>query len=218
MGKPNYLEALLAMKQAHPDITRAELAARAGVSTQAAYKWFRTGGVEEENLRVIAEAYDADYDELRLYRRYVPLGTRNVRRGPAVVRQIPLLDWTLRDDWRSIVAEPNAPDLSEMIPSTKKVSPDAFALVVRDDSMESTGGMSFPAGSMIIVDPAEEPRHGSNVVARVNANEELTFKQLVFDGGRRYLKPLNPRYPVIEADQQTEIVGVVVQMVLDVEP
>lgn len=218
MGKANYLTALLEMQRAHPEVKIPALAERAGVSTQAAYKWFKTGGVEEDNLRVIAEAFDADYDELRLNRRYVPLGNRNVRPGPAVARQIPVLDWTLRGDWRNMLAEPNARDLREMIPSTKKVSPDAFALIVRDDSMESAGGISFPAGSTIIVDPAEEPRNGSNVVARVNPDEELTFKQLVFDGGRRYLKPLNPRYPVIQTEPQTEIVGVVVQMVLDVAP
>jgi SOS-response transcriptional repressor LexA len=32
----------------------------------------------------------------------------------------------------------------------------------------------------------------------------------VIDSGRRYLKPLNPQYPMIEMDEDFQIIGVVV--------
>ena len=41
---------------------------------------------------------------------------------------------------------------------------------------------------------------------------QATFKQLVIDGPRRYLKPLNPRYPVIPIEREARICGVVREM------
>ena len=38
-----------------------------------------------------------------------------------------------------------------------------------------------------------------------------SFKQIVVDGGRRFLKPLNARYPVVPINGNAMIVGVVVE-------
>ena len=75
----------------------------------------------------------------------------------------------------------------------------------------------FPNGSIIIIDPAVEPRQGSFVVVRLDEAEQATFKQMVIDGGTRYLKPLNPRYPLMEIRQSATVCGVVRQMVMDFE-
>ena len=63
--------------------------------------------------------------------------------------------------------------------------------------MTSPVGRSYPAGMIIFVDPEREAASGDRVVAKVNGDNEATFKQLVIDGERKYLKPLNPAYPVI---------------------
>lgn len=44
---------------------------------------------------------------------------------------------------------------------------------------------------------------------------EATFKKLVIDAGRKYLKPLNPNYRTIEINGNCEIVGVVRQIKLN---
>lgn len=73
-------------------------------------------------------------------------------------------------------------------------------------------------GSIIIVDPDREARHGSYVVARLNEDLEATFKQLVLDGSRKSLNPLNPRYPLPDMDgKKVTLCGVVVQMVKEYE-
>ncbi len=93
---------------------------------------------------------------------------------------------------------------------TAPVGERAFALQVVGDSMEP----KFPEGVTIIVDPDVEPTHGSFVIALLGDIGQITFKQLVTDG-RQYLKPLNPRYPVLDMDSQVSLCGVVKQMVMN---
>ena len=77
---------------------------------------------------------------------------------------------------------------------TANVSDEAFALRVKGDSMTSfTGGKSIPEGSVIIVDPNMQAEHGKVIVARLEDSNEATLKQLVIDGGAKYLKPFNNR-------------------------
>ena len=71
----------------------------------------------------------------------------------------------------------------------------------------------FPKGVTIIVDPDVEPLHGSFVIALITDTDQTTFKQFVIDG-RAYLKPINPRYPIMEIDGRVTICGVVKQMIM----
>jgi SOS-response transcriptional repressor LexA len=48
------------------------------------------------------------------------------------------------------------------------------------------------------------------LVVRREDKREATFKQLVIDGSRRFLKPLNTRYPVIEITTEVKVLGVVI--------
>jgi len=80
-----------------------------------------------------------------------------------------------------------------------------FALRVLGDSMEP----EFPDGCVIIIDPGAAPRDGAYVV--VDYAGDVFFRQLVFDGGRRLLKPLNPKYGSFELTPPYTIRGSVVQ-------
>jgi hypothetical protein len=55
--------------------------------------------------------------------------------------------------------------------------------------------------------------HGSFVVVSEHPHKEATLKQLVSDGNKKYLKPLNPHYPIVEYTVNAAIYGVVKQMV-----
>ena len=50
------------------------------------------------------------------------------------------------------------------------------------------------------------------MVVALDDTNQATFKQLVIDGARRYLKPLNPRYPIIPVERDARICGVVREM------
>jgi len=140
-----------------------------------------------------------------------PQSDFNVADGPSIKAYVPLISWVAAGNWREVV-DPYPPgDGEALVPVTCRVGNNAYALRVQGDSMEPV----FPNGSIIIVDPAAESRHGSYVVVRLDHAEQATFKQLIMDGGARYLKPLNPRYPIMEIRESATVCGVVRQMVMD---
>lgn len=131
-------------------------------------------------------------------------------------RQVPLLNWTDALSWidPSSTAFKHA---TQNILTHIQVGSQSFALRVDGDSMEAPSGISFPNHCLIIVDPDEKITNGSFVIAKQNNNSQLVFKQFIIDGNRRYLKPLNPRYPIIEITPQAIICGVVRLMLMEVK-
>ncbi|MBF0283861.1 MAG: LexA family transcriptional regulator [Magnetococcales bacterium] len=117
----------------------------------------------------------------------------------------PLISWEDAALWNE---QERGPDrkVEVWVPVTRKIGKTAFALSVSDDSMEP----EFLEGDIIIVDPDAVPEHRKYVVVRLPGELKTTFKQIIMDGGRRYLKPLNTRYPITEINESAVIKGVVV--------
>lgn len=80
-----------------------------------------------------------------------------------------------------------------------------YALRVLGDSMAP----EFPDGCVVIIDPGHVPHDGSYVV--VEYAGDIFFRQLVLDGERRLLKPLNPKYGSFELIPPYTIRGGVIQ-------
>lgn len=133
--------------------------------------------------------------------------------GPRFVANVPLVSWVTAGQWAEVVDNFHPGDADEWVDTTKKVGEGAFALRVRGDSMEP----KCPDGAVIIVDPEQKPENGSLVVVRLENDREATFKKLVIDGRRRYLEPLNTRYPVLEITGPATICGVVRQVLIDLD-
>ncbi|MGI0118687.1 LexA family protein [Zooshikella sp. RANM57] len=101
----------------------------------------------------------------------------------------PLLSWVQAGAWQPI-------DEVELYEAKRlccpvKCSVDTFVLRVQGISMEPM----FHEDDLIFVDPNVECRSGSFIIARLDDHNEATFKQLIIEGGQRYLKPLNPDWP-----------------------
>lgn len=88
---------------------------------------------------------------------------------------------------------------------------DAFWLPVTGDAMTAPSGLSVSAGMMILVDPAIAAEPGRLVVAQWAERPQATFRQLLEEGGQRYLVPLNPTYPKQLLTADCRVLGVVVQ-------
>ncbi len=131
--------------------------------------------------------------------------------GPAIKGTVPLISEVQAGAWRDVI-DNLQPGEGERIPTTYKAKRHTYALRVRGDSMEP----KFPDGCIIIVEPEELADNGKFVVVRQNGDTEATFKQFIQDGSRRYLKPLNPRYPIMEMTEDAVFCGVVKKMEMDV--
>jgi len=122
---------------------------------------------------------------------------------------MPLISWVAAGIWCESPDNFQPGDADEWLPRPPGAGPRSFALTIQGDSMTSPfpGERSYPAGTVIYVDPDKAVINGSRIVARVGT--EYTFKVYVEDMGRSFLKPINPQYPMIEMTEDTHICGVV---------
>lgn len=90
-----------------------------------------------------------------------------------------------------------------------EVSEDAFWLKVTGDTMSSLSGLSIPENYCVLVDPECTGKNEDLVIAKMEEANEITFKKLVIDTGRTYLKPLNSNYLPTEIKMAFSIIGVV---------
>lgn len=111
-------------------------------------------------------------------------------------------------------------DDGELINAPPSVGVGTFALRVEGDSMMNPAGImpSFPAGSLIIVDPTREPKPGYPVIVKLAGVPVAVFKMLELYDGKRQLKPLNPRYPIAPMPDDARIVGVVTSLLYETVP
>jgi len=190
--------------------TQEDLAERVGMSVSTINFWIKgTRTPEIGNMKKLAAVLGVNLYDL--------LGPDNEKDSNVAsttltvkAKTIPLISWVQAGQWREVLDNYPVGQAEEYVTTTSKVGPYPFALRVLGDSMET----EFPSGSIIIVDPDRESRNGSFVVIRLDEEMEATFKQLILEGARKYLKPLNPRYPILEVDgKKATICGVVVQMV-----
>ena len=132
----------------------------------------------------------------------------NAHLGPDLRSTLPLISWVQAGEWHEI-SESFVPQYgAELLPCPVKCSPESFVLRVRGTSMEP----KFHEGDLIFVDPNACAENGKYVVVRLDLSNETTFKQLIIEEGKQYLKALNPDWPnrIIEVDEEASICGVIV--------
>lgn len=122
----------------------------------------------------------------------------------------PVISWVSAGQWMEAIEPYHRKGIDRWYETTVQCSENSFWLDVKGDSMTSPVGLSIPEGTMILVDPEAEAKNGKLVVAKLDSENEATFKKLVIDAGRKFLKPLNPQYPMTEVDGNCRVIGVVV--------
>lgn len=133
---------------------------------------------------------------------------------PNLMFRYPVISWVAAGAWAEAV-EPYPPGFSDRYEmSDYDAKGAAFWLEVKGDSMTSPVGQSVPEGTLILVDTEADVHAGKLVVAKLGESNEATFKKLVEDGGRRFLKPLNPAYPTEMVAEDCRIIGIVVRAMM----
>lgn len=121
--------------------------------------------------------------------------------------RVPLISLAEAGNWSNKVEKAS----DTYVKTTIEAGPNTFAVKVETNDMEPR----FPVGVTIIVDPDDLPKNGSYIIAQ-QKGASPTFKQLIIDGHKRYLNPLNTRYQAVEFLPDDVICGVVKQMIMDV--
>jgi SOS-response transcriptional repressor LexA len=136
----------------------------------------------------------------------------NTEGAHALEGKVPLISWVQAGTWQP-AADPFQPGEGEPVDSPLAVKEGMYALTVRGDSMfNPMGPKSYPDGCRIFVNPAmRNPNNGDRVIAKIDGEDEVTFKVFVKDGSRVFLRPLNPQYPVIT--DRFRVLGTVVAKV-----
>lgn len=136
-------------------------------------------------------------------------GESNIREVTRQFGKVPLISWVQAGAWCE--ANVDHHDDESWLSCPVPISGSGYALKVLGDSMTNPGpGRSYPTGCIIFVDPEAETKTGDRVIARVPRTNEATFKILVEDAGRQFLRPINPQYPIIDITEETHICGKVV--------
>lgn len=197
---------------------------RAGAekSTQAISKWLNGESIPEaDSMAVLCKWLQVRQEwlqygvlpKLQIGNSYVhllnPDSNSNVHEVTKRFGKVPLISWVQAGAWCEANFEQN--DGESWLSCPVPISESGYALKVLGDSMTNPGpGRSYPTGCIIFVDPEAETKTGDRVIARVPRTNEATFKVLVKDAGRQFLKPINPQYPIIDITEETHICGKVV--------
>lgn len=190
------------------------VAAAAGVSVQSVYLWQRgeVVNLKAANLLAVAELLKVRPKWLQTGKGLKELS--NTATGPEIKGRVPIISWVQAGTFSSVVDNFQPGDADEWAETTVPIHQHTYALRVRGDSMTNPNGEpTFPDGQVIVVEPdaidSPEKLVGSLVIVRRDGDEEATFKKLVRDAGRLYLRPLNPQYPMIELREGDVFCGVV---------
>jgi len=123
----------------------------------------------------------------------------------------PVLSKVQAGAWAEACEAYTLKDVDLWLESDAHIQGDGFWLEVEGDSMTAPAGMSIPEGTFVLFDTGREAINNSLVIAKLSDSNEATFKRLIIDGNQKYLKGLNPQWPMIPINGNCKIIGVGVE-------
>ncbi|WP_369055019.1 LexA family protein [Burkholderia gladioli] len=203
---------LIKQKRKERGLTQKELAAYFGITDVSVSEWERNlTRPDAARLSDLARILKTTVEELLGGR---PKATAaNVEPGPEIRGMVPLVSWVQAGQWAEVYKNFDELDAEQWLPCPAAHSERTFCLRVRGVSMQNLDGSpSFSDGDVIFVDPLRSADHRSCVIVRLDEEREATFKQLVIEGDRKLLRPLNPNWPEkwIDVNGSATIIGTVI--------
>lgn len=117
------------------------------------------------------------------------------------LNQIPLISWQEAILW---------PIKDNVVRSTitteHEYSKDAYALIVEEDDWEN-----LSKDTALLVDPALQAEHRDFIIVYKVGQKTPTLKQVLYDEGDMYLKPVTQKYNIAIFSSEHKILGVIVE-------
>jgi SOS-response transcriptional repressor LexA len=198
-------------------LNQSELARALGITPQAVQKWENDGSTPRgTRMRELADVLGAKVEQLLFgndYRMTVVQSLANVEDAKEFKGSVPLISWVQAGHWSEVIDNLSPGEAEEWLPRMTNLGPRAYALRVRGISMfNPLGKPSYDDGDIVYVDPDWNYNHLDRVVVRLNGDMEATFKQLIIEGDKMFLRALNPDWPgpkLIPIDDEATMCGVV---------
>ncbi|KZY40665.1 hypothetical protein A3733_23390 [Pseudoalteromonas shioyasakiensis] len=183
-------------------LTQVKLSELVGIAQQSLQKIENDTTKNPRNIQALADALDCSPE-------YLQFGVGeldNAEVTKTVTNKLPLISWVQAGAW-SDISEVSPVDAERFL-CPVNCSEQSFVLRVQGISMEP----KFNDGDLIFVDPEAECIHGSYVVARLDDDNQATFKQLIIEGSQKFLKAANPNWPeqLIPINGNCTLVGKVI--------
>lgn len=192
--------------------TQTALARKSGVTQSTIGRILRSEvDPQSDNLERIAQAFGLSYSSLAAIAEGGELegGTAKNLESGKIPRRVPLLSFAQAGRFAESAHLDSLSNATDWIEFPKKRhGPRTVVMRISGESMEP----EYRHGDIIYIDPDVAPIHGKDVVICLGERYEVTFKRLVIEGERRYLKPLNQNWPdkFINLPTDARIMGVVV--------
>ncbi|HHF7347390.1 TPA: S24 family peptidase [Legionella feeleii] len=160
-------------------------------------------------LRPIAKFFSVSISQLlgdealpedRLPGTHNPIGFTSLR--------MPVIDWGCIMDWLDNEGKNTKNTLKQWISTEKDIGEKSFALVIGTNAF----GLAFRKGSLIIVDPDQNPCDGDLVLIKLQGEHNIFLKQFLLDGSDRYVRSVNPEMKATkQVENKDRIIGVVIE-------
>lgn len=190
--------------------TNAEIARRAGVSRTTPTDWL-SGKTQDMSAKVAEKlSQETEFSAIWLATGKGEIFQSNIENADQS-DSVPVISWIAAGNWTAMQDQRIEP--LEWLMCPIKHSADTYALIVKGLSMYNPlGERSFKDGDIIFIDPLIDPKHKDFVVAKIESEQEATFKQLIIEDGRKNLMAINPGWEpkFMPINGSAAILGVVI--------
>lgn len=198
-------------KRTELGLTQSELAEKAGTTQQAIVQLESGKTKRPRYLPELAKALNCDIQWLLDGTGATLDSNVSNPRDYKPTARYPVLSKVQAGAWDEACEPYTIKDVDMWLESDAHTQGEAFWLQVEGDSMTAPIGLSIPAGTYVLFDTGREAVNGSLVVAKLTDDNEATFKKLIIDGSQKYLKGLNPQWPMVPVNGNCKVLGVAIE-------